>query len=65
MRSLSRTVAAVLVASLIATAGISAALATPPPDDLLGVMDLFELESAEDLPMTVVIGISTENVLTP
>ncbi|HET6278526.1 MAG TPA: S9 family peptidase, partial [Candidatus Polarisedimenticolia bacterium] len=48
MRSLSRTVAAVLAASLIATAGISAAQATPPPDDLLGVMDLFELESAHD-----------------
>jgi acylaminoacyl-peptidase len=48
MRSLSRTAAAVLAAFLIAMAGISAAFATPPPDDLLGVMDLFELESAHD-----------------
>jgi acylaminoacyl-peptidase len=48
MRSLSRSVAIVLTASLIAIAAGSAALATPPPDDLLGVMDLFELESAQD-----------------
>ncbi len=48
MRSPSRFVAVLVIASLIAIAGVSIARATPPPDDVLGVMDLFELESTHD-----------------